>query len=144
MKKWLDSFYILARLSSELYATDKRNCIPQYMICQTKIIKKMKKYANQQSWKRLIMKRKVIVYRCRIFSLHLTFKLNFTEKYQSWLQMSICVVLNEWIVPENHVVSHQESIFRRGVHFSRFFFCKISWNRIAPKLLIKWTTHIFD
>ena len=66
-----------------------------------------------------------------------------TKKFLSNIKCCISSYCGGWIVPENYAEKYNESIFRRGANFSRFFFHEFFVNKIVLDLLIKWTFHIF-
>ena len=66
-----------------------------------------------------------------------------TKKFLSNIKCCISSYWWGWIIPENHAEKYNESIFRRGANFSRFFFHENFVNKIALDLLIKWTSHVF-
>ena len=66
-----------------------------------------------------------------------------TKRFLSIIKCCISSYWWVWIIPGNHAEKYNESIFRRGANFFRFFFHENFVNKIALDLLIKWTSHVF-
>ena len=83
------------------------------------------------------------MYKCRVFYLDLTFKWIKNNEILIWYKMLHLISFVGMNSPGNHADKHNESIFKRGANFFRFFFYENFVNKIALDLLIKWTSHVF-
>ena len=91
-KRWLDSFYILARPFSSPHASVRATAYHNTWHFKENVFK-IQNLPISKCWKQLLMKCKGIVYRRRVFSLDSTFKLIFTKKFSTWDKMLHLILL---------------------------------------------------
>ena len=120
----------------------ERHCLPKNMTFQGKFTKKSKlsiRSAENSSWWNV----KELCIDAVFFTLIRLLNRFITKKFLFNIKCCISSYWRGWIIPENHAEKYNESIFRRGANFSRFFFHENVVNKIALDLLIKWTSHVF-